>query len=235
MRLAIMQPYFFPYIGYYALINYVNHFIIFDTPQFIRHGWIERNRVLKPGDGWMYIKVPLQKHSRDTSINNILIRNTENWQNKILQQLVHYKKRAPYYKQVIDLLNDIFSTHFESIVDLNRHILLKTCSYIGIETPITVLSEMNLKYEKAEAPDEWALNISLAMNAGEYINPPNGKSIFDKEKYERKNIKLSFIEHQLAEYNQKRRGFEPSLSIIDVLMFNSAEDVTDMLNDNTFD
>ncbi len=79
MRLAVMQPYFFPYLGYFALIKKSDHFVIFDTPQFIRHGWIERNRILKPVEGWQYIKVPLVKHSRETAIKDIVIRNSENW------------------------------------------------------------------------------------------------------------------------------------------------------------
>ena len=97
MKLGIMQPYFFPYIGYFSLIKHTDDFILLDTVQFIRHGWIERNRILKPSDGWQYIMVPLKKHSRETLIKNIEINNEQQWKEKILAQLQHYKKQAPYF------------------------------------------------------------------------------------------------------------------------------------------
>ncbi len=216
-----MQPYFFPYLGYYALIKHSDHFIIIDTPQFIRHGWIERNRILKPKDGWQYIKVPLEKHSRDTAIKDIKIKNTQNWKKKIFAQLTHYKKKAPFYDNVIDLLKDIFSLDTDSIVELDKYALIKTCEYLGINTPISVFSEMDLKIDEPNAPDEWALNISLAMKADKYINPPGGKEFFDKSKYDKNGIELDFFHLNLDKYNQKRENFESGLSIIDVMMFNS--------------
>ena len=98
MKLAIMQPYFMPYIGYISLIKNTDQFILFDTVQFIRHGWIERNRILKPNEGWQYIQVPLIKdNGRDTVIKNVRINNAENWKSKIIAQLQHYKKKAPNY------------------------------------------------------------------------------------------------------------------------------------------
>ncbi len=83
MKLAIKRPYFFPYLGYYSLINNVEKFILFDTVQFIYHGWIERNRIFKRIDGWQYIRIPLKRHSRDTAIKDILINNDQNWKEKI--------------------------------------------------------------------------------------------------------------------------------------------------------
>lgn len=90
-----MQPYFLPYLGYISLIKHTDQFILFDTVQFIRHGWIERNRILKPDEGWQYIQVPLQKHSRDTLIKDIIIKNDVTWSEKILAQVKHYKKKSP--------------------------------------------------------------------------------------------------------------------------------------------
>ena len=91
MKVAIMQPYFFPYLGYFGLINHTEKFILFDTVQFIRHGWIERNRILKPMEDWQYIAVPLKKHSQKTLIKDIEINNSIDWKNKIFAQLTHYK------------------------------------------------------------------------------------------------------------------------------------------------
>ncbi len=94
MKVAIMQPYFMPYIGYISLIKHSDVFILFDPVQFIRHGWIERNRILKQNEGWLYIQVPLLKSGRDTLIQDCLIDNSKDWKNKILSQLQIYKKKS---------------------------------------------------------------------------------------------------------------------------------------------
>jgi hypothetical protein len=232
MKLGIMQPYFMPYLGYISLIKHTDRFILFDTVQFIRHGWIERNRILKQNGGWSYIQVPLVKNDgRDTLIKDILINNKEKWQDKILAQLQHYKKKAPYYFNTINLLNEIFSIECKDIVTLNEISLNKICEYLGIKRKMEVFSKMNLKIDTVNAPDEWALNICKAIDGvDEYINPPGGQSFFDKSKYDKENIKLRFQEIELTPYNQKQEIFEPGLSIIDVMMFNSVEEINIMLD-----
>jgi len=231
MKLAIMQPYFLPYLGYFSLIKHTDEFILFDTVQFIRHGWIERNRILKPSNGWQYIMVPLKKHSRETLIKDIEINNDQQWKEKILAQLQHYKKQAPYFSNVIDILNEIFSKEYATIVDLNLASLKTVCNYLGINTPIQVFSLMNIDIEPANAPDEWALNICKALgNVDEYWNPPGGQSFFDKKKYESAGINLKFHSAILTDYDQKRNVFEPGLSILDVMMFNSIEEINKMLD-----
>jgi len=232
MRLGVMQPYFLPYIGYFSLIKHTDIFILFDTVQFIRHGWIERNRILKQNEGWQYIQVPLvKKDGRDTLIKDVKINNHENWQNKILAQLQHYKKKAPNYFKVVTLLNDIFSQKYEDIVVLNKISLEKTLHYLGIEKELKIFSKMNLSIEKVNTPDEWALHICKAIEgADEYWNPPGGQHFFDKLKYDKNGIKLKFQNIQLTEYNQNRDTFEGGLSILDVMMFNSVEEINSMLD-----
>lgn len=226
-----MQPYFFPYVGYFSLIKHTDKFILFDPVQFIRHGWIERNRTLKQNEGWQYIQAPLVKYSQDTLIKEILINNSTDWKGKILAQLQHYKKRSPYYFATIKVLNDIFSEDFDDIVSFNYVSLKKICEYIGIDTPIEIFSKMDLEIEPVNAPDEWALNICKAIgNVNEYWNPIGGTSFFDREKYAKNNLTLKFQQMKLEEYNQNRDTFEPGLSIIDVMMFNSPEEINSMLD-----
>ena len=225
MKLAIMQPYFFPYLGYFSLIKHTDEFILLDEVQFIRHGWIERNRILKPCEGWQYINVPLEKHSRETVIKEIRIRISENWEGLILKQLEHYKKIAPYYSVVIQFLDKIFNVEYESITRLNGHLLSETCKYLGINFSNKIYSEMRLNIETVNGPGDWALNISKAMNASEYINPLGGVEIFNPEAFSAANIKLTFLKINLTSYLQGKRFFEPGLSIIDVMMFNSPEEI----------
>lgn len=228
MKIAIMQPYFFPYLGYFQLINEVDLFILFDIPQFIRHGWIERNNILKPNGEKLYIKVPLKKHHRNTAIKDVFINNEIPWRNKIFAQLVPYKKKAPYYFETIKLLNKCFKKETESIVDLNFIILKEVSKCLEIDTKIKILSKINLDIGKVTAPDEWALQICKALNYKEYVNPIGGKNFFNVEKYELEKIEVKFLESHSESYQQFGNRFSPCLSIIDVLMFCGKEKIKKM-------
>jgi hypothetical protein len=232
MRVGIMQPYFLPYIGYFSLIKQTHRFILLDTVQFIKHGWIERNRVLKPNNGWQYIAVPLVKHSRDTKIQEIRINNNLDWRDTIFRQLEHYKKRAFFYKETIDVLKIALNIETESIVKLNEHILKTICKYINIDINIDIFSEMSLDIENPNSPDEWALNICKSIgNVNEYWNPEGGLKFFNRNKYKNDGIDIKFLKMNLQMYSQKRFDFEAGLSIVDVMMFNGPEKINKMLDD----
>lgn len=233
MNIAIMQPYFFPYLGYFSLIKYCDQFILLDEVQFIRHGWIERNRVLKQGGGWLYIQIPIVKNDgRNTLIRDLIIDNTKPWKEKILAQLVHYKKKSPNYFSVIKMLKEVFDNEYNDLVSLNYATLSTVCQYLDIKTKIEIFSKMNLEIEVPKEPDDWALNICKVLNeVSEYNNPIGGLEFFQKHKYENAGIKLNFQKFKITEYSQKSEVFEPGLSIIDVMMFNSIEHIHNMLDD----
>ncbi len=233
MKVAIMQPYFFPYIGYLSLIKHTDQFILLDEVQFIRHGWIERNRILKPGSGWQYISVPLKKKSFTTSIKDVEINNTTDWKDKILRQLAHYKKRALYYNKTMAVVEKALAIETDSISKLNSHILSTICTYLGISGDITTFSDLNMDIDTPNAPDEWALNICKKMpGVTEYWNPIGGVEFFDRNKYHAANLNILFQRCHLPHYHQidQHNGFEAGLSIIDVMMFNSPETINTMLD-----
>lgn len=233
MKLGIMQPYFFPYLGYFALIKYTDKWIVFDTVQYIERGWINRNRIInptKPED--MYINIPLENHHRDILIKDVLISNNENYKEKILSQLwTAYKKRANYFNNVYKLVEDVLSLNTRSITELNVYALKKVNDYLNIPFDYEVFSKMNLAIDEVHDSGEWALNISKALNASEYVNPPGGIGLFDKEKFDQNDIALKFLRINLKPYNQKKVKFIEGLSIIDVMMFNSVNSINEMLND----
>ena len=229
MKLGIMQPYFFPYVGYFSLIKNTDKWIVFDEVQFIRHGWIERNRILKPVEGWQYISVPLKKHHRDTKIKDIEIRRDEDWKNKLFRQIEHYKK-APHYARTVELISESLSIETNSIVELNLRILKTICRYLSITFESEVFSEMNLKIEPVKHAGEWALNIGKSLKAAEYINPIGGKEIFDSRQFADAGINLVFSKNNQPPYNQQRNQFEVGLSIIDVMMFNDVEQINAMID-----
>lgn len=231
-----MQPYFMPYIGYISLIKHSDLFILFDPVQFIRHGWIERNRILKQNEGWLYIQVPLIKsNNRDTKIKDCLIDNTKDWKGKIKAQLQPYKKIAPQYYKVMVLIDTIFAKEYNDIVMLNKISLEEICNYLGFPKELPIFSNMDLDIEEPDAADEWALNICKKVNPDpsdkiHYINPIGGLDFFDKSKYMSNNIEISFQKMTLTPYNQKREPHEAGLSILDVLMFNTPEEINVMLD-----
>ncbi len=143
MKLASMQPYFFPYLGYFCLIKSVDIFLINASVQFITQGWIERNRVLKQDGGWLYIRVPLIKHSHKSMIEDVKIDNKQNWKQKILMQLRHYKKIAPFYNETMHLISKLFENDFDDITTLNKLSLESVCSYLNINKEINLFSELN--------------------------------------------------------------------------------------------
>ena len=233
MKLGIMQPYFSPYIGYFQLINAVDKWIVFDIVQFKRRQWINRNRILHPKSGSQYIIVPKRKLSRETLIKDVVIDNRQDWKNKIIAQLVHYKKEAPYYKETIGFLKECFfseESNVESLSKLNAIIIKKVCERLNIKFEYAICSELELQLGEIAEPGDWALKISEQLGAKEYINPPGGRDIFIPAKFTEKGIKLRFLAPKPIYYNQKGYEFVPDLSIVDVMMWNSEKEITEMLS-----
>jgi WbqC-like protein family len=229
MKLAIMQPYFFPYIGYWQLIHAADKFVLFDDAQYMRHGWVNRNRILKPNGGWQYITVPLKKHSATELIKNVQMQPGCEWRELIIRQMAHYKKKARHYEVTSELIENILQNQAVlSIAEINFYSIKKICEHLGINKEIILSSEQNFDYSNVGEAGEWALRISEQMGADVYINPAAGEELFNRDKFSLSNIKLSFLKPQEIEYSQ-RGIFEPSLSIIDVLMFNGIEGTKKLL------
>jgi len=233
VKLGIMQPYFFPYLGHFDLINQVDAWIVFDTAQYMRHHWMNRNRILHPNAGWQYITVPLRKHAQAIPINQVQIAMEEDWRGRILRQLQHYRQKAPFYKPVIGFLEECFAEASASLAETNLATLKKTCQRLGISTPMRVFSQMNLALEGAiEGPGDWALVISRAAGAAEYVNPAGGAALFDEGQFAAHHIKLTIQSFTNMLYPCEPYQFEPGLSIIDVMLWNAPEQIKRYLDES---
>ena len=233
MTLGIMQPYFLPYIGYLALIKHTDVFVLLDDVQYIRHGWINRNRVLHPDTGWQYVKVPLAKHGREARIRDVEIANDQKWRQRLLGQLGHYMKIARFFDDTMAVVESAISRETDSVVELNRSTLRAVCDYLGIGTEIVVFSESGVRIAEPGAPGDWALLISeawLGSGPRAYWNPVRGRDLFDRGKYEDKGVDLKFFEMEIPEYDQGGRVFESRLSVVDAMMFNDADTINEMLD-----
>jgi hypothetical protein len=232
MILASMQPYFFPYLGYFDLIFNCDQWIVFDTVQYIRHGWINRNRILHPTDGWQYIIVPIKKHAFLTTIKEIEIDQSSNWAERIIGQLQHYRKKAPYFLETITLVEKCLDIKETKISRLNVEILDKVCRNLGIDFRYEYFSEMNLNIDSVDHPGQWALRMSESIGADEYINAPGGVNLYNPEEFKRKGIKLSFRNLPDFVYSCPSYKFHENLSIIDVMMWNRTEEIIGYLEAN---
>ncbi|WP_276482092.1 WbqC family protein [Paraflavitalea pollutisoli] len=232
MKIAIMQPYFFPYIGQFQLIQAVDRFILCDDVQYIRHGWINRNRILKQGDGFQYMIVPVSKHRSNEPIRNIRAVEGPVWKQTIIRQLDYYRKKAPYFEKVRELVCRCFSWEETSIARINGHYLQAVCDYIDLPFRLEVSSELNLDYSDIQTTSDWALHMCEQLGASAYFNPPGGTVLYEKEDFNRYDIELHFVKPSFREYDQRnQQAFTPGLSIIDVMMYNSPATIRDMLND----
>ena len=225
MKLGVMQPYFFPYLGYFDLIHQTDKWIVCDTVQYIRHGWINRNRILHPEQGWQYVVVPVKSHPLSAPIGEIEIADNEPWQRLILEQLQHYKKRAPHFEETMSLVERGVYSENASIVRLTVNCLRLVCQYLGIEFGCELFSEMNLDIGPVDGPADWALRISEALGADEYVNPPGGVALYDPEDFRSAGITLTIRHLPPLEYECDGYEFVPNLSIIDLLMWNSPEQI----------
>jgi len=226
VKLAIMQPYFFPYLGYFQLINCVDKFVIYDNIEFSKSGWMRRNRILNC-DRDRYIVVSLKKASDFSHVCDLEIAENYNFK-KMLRIIKGAYERAPYFNATYQLLKDIIPPQNYQLFDYLLCITKSLCAFLEIQTRFIISSSICINHSlKAQ---EKVMALCTALNADEYINPIGGTHLYDKSVFAASGIKLSF--HQISDitYSQFKDPFVPNLSIIDVMMFNSKAKIQELLN-----
>lgn len=219
-----MQPYFAPYLGYFDLIHQCDCWVVFDSAQYIRRGWVNRNRLLKPGGGWTYATVPVQYAPLDTPIYDIRVQGEE-WKSKIMGQLDVIKKQAPYFRPIREMLEEAFSTASTSLCELNVSLLARCCKYIGIDFSPTLISKLEIDAGQIGEPGDWALEVCAKMSADEYLNPPGGQALYKEERFAARGVRLRIQSYEPLRYETPGFTPEENLSIFDVLAWNSPETV----------
>ena len=216
MRLAIMQPYFFPYIGYFQLIAAVDLFILYDNIKYTKKGWISRNRLLQNGEDAMF-SLPLKSDSDYLNVCERELAADFN-RDKLLNRFQEAYRRAPYFAQTFPLIEE--AAHYEdtNLFNFLHHSVVKTCEYLGITTEIRISSSIAIDH-KLKNQDK-VLALCKAAGASTYVNPIGGRELYSKDTFREKGIELKFIQSKPFEYAQFGGAFVPWLSIIDVMMFN---------------
>jgi hypothetical protein len=226
----MMQPYFFPYLGYFELIAISDMWVVFDNTQYNKRTWMNRNRMLHPKGGWQYIGVPVQKSPHGTLIKDIRVVDARRAMTRILRQLDHYRRCAPYYDQTISLIRAAFANApRDCLVDINVSTLKETCAFLGVNFNWTFCSEMESTLDGIEHAGRWALRVAQQLGAREYVNPPGGRTIFRPEEWRRARINLTFTSLRPFPYTCAPFEHVEHLSILDVLMWNGATAVREEL------
>ncbi len=222
---GVMQPYFFPYLGYWQLIHAVDHFIIYDDVQYIKSGYVNRNRILNQGKPH-FITLQVQGASSNKLINEVQVGQNRK---KLLKTISQTYAKAPYFADVMPILETCLTNTNSNLSAFLSDSLIVIADYLQIKTKFHVSSNI----EKSDDLDrtERLFYFCDYFSSTHYINAYGGRDLYDKEEFGRKNIKLSFIRMKEVIYPQiKSEEFHPSLSIIDVLMHNSLDDTKVLLN-----
>lgn len=226
IKIAIMQPYFFPYIGYWQLINAVDIFVLYDDVNYIKKGWINRNNILLNKSKHL-ITIPLLNVSQNKHINECIISDDDKIINNIIKTINLAYRKAPYYNLVFPTLEKIIKTK-GSISDLVLKSVLWIKEYLNIDTEIILSSSIG-KNNELKGQDK-IIEIVKKLNGNHYINAIGGQELYDKEIFNNNEIKLNFIKMKEIKYKQFNNEFIPNLSFIDVLMFNSPEEIKKLLS-----
>jgi hypothetical protein len=226
MKLAIMQPYLFPYIGYFQLIASVDKFVFYDDVNFIKNGWINRNRVCLAGEA-RYLTFPLAGASPFQKINEVLVQEDHVWRKKVAEQMRHAYSKAPHFEVVHAMVSKSLLSGESTISEIAKNSVIDVCNYLSLTTEFVMSSSI---YDNSNLTGaDRVIDICRKELADEYFNPSGGKDLYDAAAFNAAGLGLHFIAPKLPAYPQLSSQYIPGLSIIDVLMFNDRDAAREMI------
>lgn len=227
MNLAIMQPYFLPYIGYFQLIAAVDKFVLYDNIKYTKKGWINRNRMLVNGSDAMF-SLPLMKGSDSLYVVQRELA-VDFDREKLLNKFKGAYNNAPYFSQTFPLLKRIIWHNNFNLFEYIRHSIVEICTHLDIMTHIYISSE--IKIDPGLKGQDKVIAICEALGADMYTNAIGGIPLYHPPSFQQKGIALKFLRAKYFEYTQFGVPFVPWLSMVDVLMFNSHDKVKQIIKD----
>lgn len=211
-------------------MNAVDKYVVYDDVNFIKGGWINRNRILLNGQT-KYINVPMIGSSSFKHINEIGVNTNIVLAEKNLRMIESAYRKAPYYELVYPLISDVFRCNRGNLVDYLMYSFVTLCDYLDIKTQLIISSSLEKNCELTG--QDKVLEICKILNASEYYNAVGGQELYSFNIFAQNGIKLKFLQTNHIEYKQYSNEFQSNLSIIDVLMFNSREQIKEMLEQYT--
>ena len=228
MKVAIMQPYFLPYIGYFQLISAVDLFVVYDNIKYTKKGWINRNRMLQNGKDAIF-SLPVKKGSDSMDVRDRELAADFN-RDKLLSQISGAYRHAPYFAPAFPLIEEIVRHEDQNLFRFIQNAIVKTCAHLGITTQIRVSSDIAINHDLKN--QDKVLALCTAVGASTYVNAIGGMELYAKDKFLAQDVKLKFVKSRPFEYSQFGSEFIPWLSIIDVMMFNPLEAIQECIASN---
>jgi hypothetical protein len=213
MIVAVHQPQYLPWLGYFDKIEQSDVFVLLDTVQFKKNEWQNRNRI-KTAQGWQWLTVPVL-YRFPQLIGEVQINTREKWQHKHRQAIVSNYRNAPHWKRLEGFFEETFSSDWTSIAQLNSHVVKRLCNLLGIETPIFIASETG---EFPDDPDERLIAIAQHFGADTYLAGSGGRGYMQLDRYKDSGIAVRFQEYLHPVYSQLFGKFEPFMSVIDLML-----------------
>jgi len=227
MVVAAHQPQYLPWLGYFHKIDRADIFVLLDNVQFKKNEWQNRNRI-KTAQGWQWLTVPvLYKYPQ--LINEVMINNKVNWQHKQRQAILSNYRKAPHYDRLGGFFEDIFSTSWQFVSQLNVAVVKRLTAILGMDTPLYVASELG---EFPQDPDERLIGITKHFRADTYLAGAGGRGYMDLDKYTQSGTEVIFQDFKHPVYSQLFGEFEPFMSVID-LIFNHGDKSLTIIRGNT--
>jgi hypothetical protein len=230
MKLGIMQPYLFPYIGYFQLMHAVDRFVVYDDVAFIKQGWINRNRILINGCP-SYFSVPVRHASSFRAIRDTLIDDDPEHARcveRLLKTVGNAYRRAPEFARVFPIVEAVLTRATDRVADMAVASLRAVADLLEIRTDWV---DSSARYGNGHLKgEERVLAICRAERATDYVNASGGRELYTRARFEAAGLRLHYLQSRAIEYRQFKNPFVPSLSIIDVLMFNTRDTVRRFLD-----
>jgi len=223
MIVAVHQPQYLPWLGYFDKIDRADIFVLLDNVQFKKNEWQNRNRI-KTANGWQWLTVPVM-YKYPQLINEVEINNKDKWRHRQRQAIISNYKKASYWSLLEEFFEEIFSSEWQYISQLNIHVVKRLAGLLGITTPIHVASELG---EFPEDPDDRLIALTKHFDADIYLAGGGGKGYMDMEKYTQSGVKVIFQEYKHPVYNQLFGNFKPFMSVVD-LIYNHGEKSLEIL------
>jgi predicted GNAT family acetyltransferase len=226
-RVAIMQPYVFPYIGYFNLIDSSDLFVFYDDVNFITRGWINRNKILANGEASLF-SIPVLKGSQNKAINEISVVPDQKWRKKLERKIQFAYSKAPYYKNFAPELFALIYSDIDNISELAIASIVAVYKYLDCKFEYTRSSECCSETKYLSKSDR-LIQITKDLGYGVYVNAEGGRELYSKSTFLDQGIELQFISGNFEKYQQFGAAFITNLSIIDALMFNDRKAVKHLI------
>lgn len=225
MKVAIMQPYFFPYIGYFQLISSVDLFVIYDNIKYTKKGWINRNRILRNGTDCVFT-VPLRKDSDSLDVRDRAVA-ADFDRGKLVNQLREAYRRAPHFPESFPIVEQAVMAPRDNLFEYVHGSVVDVCRHLGIGTRIVPSSTFAI--DAALKAQDKVLALCEAAGASMYVNAIGGQELYSREHFLARSVALKFLKTHAIEYAQFGDPYVPWLSIIDVMMFNPVARIREFL------